>query len=182
MSAIASCSQLYDFNISLNAIIHIPVVQIHDSEEALFFGLVTRNSRTLKIYLLILWKYSFIYVGWIFSAQFVLPGRDHIFFKLTFSRLSLPVCLSVLISNKSHWVKCVWVTEGPRTSVGVLNASFSFKKGPGAVRASLGDLQRAAENGNEHPLWQFLSHSHRHTQTFTHVCAHAYTCMHGSTV
>ena len=73
---------------------------------------------------------------------------------------------------------------------GVFNASFFFlKKRPGAVRASLGDLERAAENGNEHTCWHSccLSYKHTHTHTHTHThpdsqscmctCLHMYACM-----
>ena len=69
---------------------------------------------------------------------------------------------------------------------GVFNASFFFlKKRPGAVRASLGDLERAAENGNEHTCWHSCCLSYKHTHTHTHpdsqscmcTCLHMYTCM-----
>lgn len=43
-----------------------------------------------------------------------------------------------------------------------LNASSSFMKRPPALKASLGDLQRAAENGNEHS----------HTHSISHICSY----------
>lgn len=57
---------------------------------------------------------------------------------------------------------------------GLFNASFSFMKRPGAVKASLGDLQGAAENGTL-ALTRFISPSTAHTQH-----AHGYPVMYAS--
>ena len=65
-----------------------------------------------------------------------------------------------------------------------LNASSSFMKRPKAVKASLGDLQRAAENCNEHRTLSSsqsygLARAYVHSTALLHMCCFISDDLHG---